>query len=97
MAMEERDARIISHEADSNRAVGHDLDSVATHGRSGGDVDGEVGAAGGAGYDLEVVAVEMEGVGKGIVVLEGYFYDGAAGEDVRVRVCAVDGRVIDLS
>lgn len=97
VAVEEPDAGVVGAEAEHDVAVGVDEDGVAAHGRrrEGGYVGGvvEAGVVVAAVDYLEGVAVEMEGVFSGIVVVEDDFDDLVVAEDELVGVRAVYGGV----
>ena len=77
VAVNEPDTWVISPESDARGAAAFDLNGVALYGRGGNGVAGLVGpgTARGAVEDLEVVAVEMEGVVAGCEVVEDNFDD----------------------
>ena len=95
VAVEEPDARVGRLEAQHEERVGHDGDRVA-HGRGAGVVDVAAGpvacVAAGAVQDLEVVAVEVEGMAGGVDVVDDYL-DNVAVVDDEGDDGAVDGLV----
>jgi hypothetical protein len=97
VAVEELDSGVVGDPTDGDGAVAGDLDCVATHwwcaGRC---VVGEEGAATGAGDELEVVAVQVEGVRVAVVVVEGQFDDRVIREHEGVCVGAVNGWVVEV-
>ena len=97
VAVEELDSGVVGNPTDGDGAVARDLDGVATHGGSAGrSVIREEGAAAGAGDELEVVAVQVEGVRVAVVVVEGQFDDRVVREHEGVCVGAVDGWVVEV-
>ena len=97
MAVEELDARVVGDPAQGDGAAGGDLDGVAAHGScSCWWVVGEHAAATRAADELHVVAVQMERVRVGVVVLEEDFDDGVVGDDGRCGVRTVDGWIVDI-
>jgi hypothetical protein len=96
--VEQPDARIVRHEADAQIPAGPHRHHVAhhRHGRDGGRrrvLDEVAGVLVGAGHELEVVPVQVEGVLAHIVVVEDDLDYLPALEDLGVGVDAVDGRV----
>ena len=74
-----------------------DADGVAFHGGGrGGYQAWPEGAAFASLGDLEVVAVKVEGVGAGVVVVDCYFDGGVECQDAGVDV-AVDGGVVRMN
>lgn len=97
MAVEEPHARVVRLEADDKVAVALDDEGVAAD-RVAGETDVAVvgeraGVFLGAVDDLELVAVEMEGVLAVVFVVEDDFNDFVVLEDVGDGVCAVDAGV----
>lgn len=97
VAVEEPDAGVVGAEAHDDVAVGVYQDGVALHGGGGhgGDIGGVVvaGVFFATGDELEGVAVEMEGVLSGVVVVEDDFDDLVGAQDEGVGVDAIDGWV----
>ena len=92
VAVEEPDARVVGLEAQDGVATCLDHESVAAKWNT-----RKLGAVaivcayicGGAGKDLIVVAVEVEGVTAGIQIVEDNVDDGIVGEDVGVGIHTV--------
>lgn len=95
VAVEEEDARVVGLEAEDSEGPTIDGDGV-TEGRGAGVVDVPLGpftcARPGAVKDLEMMAVEMEGMTGGIKVVDYDLDDFAVLDDEGVDL-AVDGRV----
>ena len=93
VAMEEPNARIVRLVPHHHIPARIDLDDIASH-RLGGEAallaGVGTGVFGGAGDDLEVVAVEMHGVAAGVVVVDDDFDDLVGFGDEGVGVGAVD-------
>ena len=96
MAMEEPHARIIRLEAHHHIPASLDLDGIAPH-RFGGEAAllarVDAGVFGGAGDDLEVVAVQVHGVPAGVEVVDDDFDDFVGFEDEGVAVGPVHNGV----
>lgn len=92
---EKRRIWIIGTEAEDEVSVRSDEDGISLHWNFGeGFVVGVVAGAIGRTHDcLEDVAVEMEGVAAGVVVVEDDFNDFVFLEDEGVGVDAVDGGI----
>ena len=76
VAMEEPDTRVVGDEADGDAHAGIHDHGVTSHGCCGSGVEtGPHGLVACAVDDLELMAMEMEGVGAGVVVVEVDFND----------------------
>lgn len=101
MAMEQPDARVVALEAHDDMAVGSDEQGVAPHGPAR-ELDGAVehkrgvvvaGIVVAAHNGLEHVAVQMERVFAGVLVIEHNLDHLVVAQHVRVRVGPVHGCV----
>lgn len=104
VAVEEVDTRVSGSEAKDKVVILVDLDRVAAHGdaRELGAVavvcDGRFGLhVGGAGDDLELVAVEMERMAAVVEVVQTDFNNRVVIKDIGVGVDAVDYRVASVT
>lgn len=97
MAVEELDPRVVGDPAQGDGTAGRNLDGVAAHRRrSCWRVVREHAAATRTANELHVVAVQMERVRVGVVVLEEDFDNGVVGNDGRCGVRTVDGWIVDI-
>lgn len=86
---------VVGAEAEDEVSVWSDEDGVSLHWDFGeGFVVGVVASVVGGAHDcLEAVAVEVEGMSAGVVVVENDFHNFVSLQDEGIRVDAVDGGV----
>lgn len=94
MTVEKKNARVISFEPQHGVGVGVDVDDVAPR-WLGGEATGAAGVVARSAlrtaHDLELVAVEVEGVTSVVLVVDDDVHDGVVTHDERVDVAIDDG------